>query len=67
MLSNSFKYAIKGVLYLALNSSEDRKILVRDMYKTIHTSETYLAKLLQELSRYGVIPSTRGPKGGLFK
>ena len=66
MLSNSSKYAIKGVLYLALNSSEDQKILVRDMYESIHASETYLAKLLQELSRHGVISSTRGPKGGFY-
>lgn len=66
MLSNSSKYAIKGVLYLALNSNEDQKILVRDMYESIHVSETYLAKLLQELSRHGVISSTRGPKGGFF-
>lgn len=66
MLSNSSKYAIKGVLYLALNSGEDQKILVRDMYESIHVSETYLAKLLQELSRHGVISSTRGPKGGFY-
>lgn len=66
MLSNSSKYAIKGVLYLALNSNEDQKILVRDMYESIHVSETYLAKLLQELSRHGVISSTRGPKGGFY-
>lgn len=66
MLSNSSKYAIKGVLYLALNSNEDQKILVRDMYDAIHVSETYLAKLLQELSRHGIISSTRGPKGGFF-
>lgn len=51
---------------MALNSNEDQKILVRDMYESIHVSETYLAKLLQELSRHGVISSTRGPKGGFY-
>ena len=66
MLSNSSKYAIKGVLYLALNSDEDHKVMVRDMHGVVHVPEAYLAKLLQELSRHGVISSTRGPRGGFF-
>ncbi|WP_249042344.1 hypothetical protein [Flagellimonas olearia] len=45
MLSNSFKYAIKGVLYLALHSNENHKIMVRDIYRVIHVPEAYLAKL----------------------
>tara|TARA_R110002012_G_scaffold298431_1_gene496825 strand:+ start:324 stop:815 length:492 start_codon:yes stop_codon:yes gene_type:complete len=66
MLSNSSKYAIKGVLYLALNSNTDHKILVRDIYERVHVPEAYLAKLLQELSRHGIISSVRGPKGGFY-
>jgi len=66
MLSNSSKYAIKGVLYLALNSDENHKILVRDIYRVVHVPEAYLAKLLQELSRHGIISSTRGPRGGFY-
>ncbi|MEZ4809000.1 MAG: Rrf2 family transcriptional regulator [Allomuricauda sp.] len=66
MLSNSSKYAIKGVLYLALNSDEDHKIMVREIFEVVHVPEAYLAKLLQELSRHDIISSTRGPKGGFF-
>lgn len=66
MLSNSTKYAIKGVLYLALNSDEGHKVLVRDIFEVVHVPEAYLAKLLQELSRQGVISSTRGAKGGFY-
>ncbi|WP_421807589.1 RrF2 family transcriptional regulator [Flagellimonas sp.] len=66
MLSNSSKYAIKGVLYLALNSDEDHKIMVRDIFEEVHVTEAYLAKLLQELSKKGVISSVRGPKGGFY-
>ena len=66
MLSNSSKYAIKGVLYLALNSNEDHKVMVRDIYKVVHVPEAYLAKLLQELSRHNIISSTRGPGGGFY-
>lgn len=66
MLSNSSKYAIKGVLYLALNSNESNKIMVRDIFEVVHVPEAYLAKLLQELSRHGIISSVRGPKGGFY-
>ncbi len=66
MLSNSSKYAIKGVLYLALNSDENHKIMVRDMHGIVNVPESYLAKLLQELSRHDIISSARGPKGGFY-
>ena len=66
MLSNSSKYAIKGVLFLALNSDEDHKIMVRDIHDIVHVPEAYLAKLLQELSRHNIISSARGPKGGFY-
>ncbi len=66
MLSNSSKYAIKGVLFLALNSDFNHKVMVRDIYKVVHVPEAYLAKLLQELARHNIISSTRGPGGGFY-
>ena len=66
MLSKSSKYAIKAVIFLALHSDKDRKILVRDMYEAVKVSESYLAKLLQDLSRHGIISSTKGRHGGFY-
>jgi len=66
MLSNSSKYAVKAVLFLALKSSKEKKIMVKDIYGAINVSEAYLAKLLQELSRHNIISSIRGPKGGFY-
>ena len=66
MFSNSSKYAIKAVLFLAVNSSEDHRIMVKDMAEPINVPQAYLAKLLQELSRKGIISSKKGPKGGFF-
>lgn len=66
MFSNSSKYAIKAVLYLALNSSEENKIMVKDIAAPINVPQAYIAKLLQELSRQNIISSTRGPKGGFY-
>ena len=66
MFTNSTKYAIKAVLYLALNSSEQKKIMVKDIAEPINVPQAYIAKLLQELSRQNVISSTKGPKGGFY-
>ncbi len=66
MFSNSSKYAIKAVLFLALNSSEEKKVMVKDIAGPINVPQAYIAKLLQELSRQNVISSTRGPKGGFY-
>ena len=66
MFSNSSKYAIKAVLFLAVNSNEDHRIMVKDMAEPINVPQAYLAKLLQELSKKGIISSKKGPKGGFF-
>jgi Rrf2 family protein len=66
MLSNSSKYALKAVLYLAVNSSEVKKVLVKNISDPINVPQAYIAKLLQELSRHNIVSSTRGPNGGFY-
>ncbi|MFV9551582.1 RrF2 family transcriptional regulator [Algibacter sp. PT7-4] len=66
MLSNSSKYAIKAVLYLALHANENHKIMVKDIAKPVNVPQAYIAKLLQELAKENYISSTRGPKGGFY-
>jgi len=66
MLSKSSKYALKGVLYLAVNASESNKIMVKDIAEPINVPAPYIAKLLQELGRHGVVSSVKGPRGGFY-
>ena len=66
MLSNSSKYAIKAVLFLALHSSEENKVIVKDISKPINVPQAYIAKLLQELVKAKIVTSVRGPKGGFY-
>jgi len=66
MFSNSTKYAIKAVLYLAIHSDENKKIMVKDISKPINVPQAYIAKLLQELSKQNIISSTRGRQGGFY-
>jgi len=66
MLSNSSKYALKGVLYLAVNASKSKKILAKDIAEPINVPPSYIAKLLQELGRHGIVSSVKGPHGGFY-
>ncbi|WP_190811467.1 Rrf2 family transcriptional regulator [Flagellimonas sp. S3867] len=66
MLSTSSKYAIKAVLFLALHSNENHKMMVKDIFQRINVPQQYLAKILQELSKKDIISSARGPKGGFY-
>ncbi|MBT8299748.1 MAG: Rrf2 family transcriptional regulator [Maribacter sp.] len=66
MISNSSKYALKAVLYLAVNSNESNKILIKNLSDPINVPQAYIAKLLQELSRHNIVSSTRGPNGGFY-
>lgn len=66
MLSNSAKYALKAVLFLAVKSDEDHKILARDIAEPINVPQAYIAKLLQELSKQQIVSSTKGIYGGFY-
>ncbi len=66
MFSKTSKYAIKAVLFLALHTTEKRKVAVKEIAKYINVPQPYMAKILQELSRQNIISSVRGPKGGFY-
>ncbi|WP_222983854.1 RrF2 family transcriptional regulator [Flagellimonas meishanensis] len=66
MFSRSSKYAIKGVLYLALHASVENKIQAKDLSAPINAPAPYIAKLLQELARHNMVSSVKGPHGGFY-
>jgi len=61
--SQSTDYAIHSLFYLALQG-KDKVILVSDVAKAHGISESYLAKVFQNLTKAGLIKSFRGAKGG---
>ena len=66
MLSNQSKYAIRGVIYLAINSSEENKLGSKDVGEKINIPVPFLAKIFQHLSKEKIISSSKGPNGGFF-
>lgn len=66
MLSNSSKYALKAMMYLALHTDENNKMMAKDISERINVPKAYIAKLLQGLAKRKIISSTKGPKGGFY-
>lgn len=66
MLTNACKYAIRAVLFLTIQSDEAHKIDVKTLAKSLDVPQPFLAKLLQKLSKNGLVSSTKGPHGGFY-
>ncbi|MEZ4773218.1 MAG: Rrf2 family transcriptional regulator [Bacteroidia bacterium] len=66
MFSKSCKYAIRAVLYLATKLGEGERIGAKQLGDTLKVPTPFLAKILQDLSRKGLISSIKGPGGGFF-
>ncbi|MBU8893656.1 MAG: Rrf2 family transcriptional regulator [Bacteroidales bacterium] len=64
MLSNTCKYAIRAVTYLALNGKEEKKIGIKEISKELYIPTPFLGKILQTLAKNKMLSSTKGPNGG---
>ncbi|MGV3558782.1 RrF2 family transcriptional regulator [Larkinella arboricola] len=66
IFSKTCEYAIRAVFYIAHKSSLGSKVGIKDIAAGIDSPELYLAKILQDLSRKGLIKSAKGPNGGFY-
>lgn len=66
MISNKCKYALRAVLYLAVESNSDKKIRKSTLAEELEIPTAYLAKILQELVPKNIISSAKGPNGGFY-
>lgn len=64
MLSNTCKYAIRAVIYLAINGQENKKIGIKKISEDLTIPTPFLGKILQSLARHRLLVSTKGPHGG---
>ena len=63
VLSQTAEYSLKAVLYLAEHALEC-PVRVRDTADALGISRDYLAKIMHQLVRAGVLRSARGKRGG---
>ncbi|MVT09134.1 RrF2 family transcriptional regulator [Chitinophaga tropicalis] len=66
MFSKTCEYAIRAVIYIAQQTKDGSKVGIKDIARGIDSPEHFIAKILQDLSRKGLIQSLKGPTGGFF-
>jgi Rrf2 family iron-sulfur cluster assembly transcriptional regulator len=64
MFSKTCEYAIRATIYIAEQSSLNKRVGIKDIAKAIDSPEAFIAKILQQLSKDQIIDSTKGPNGG---
>lgn len=64
MLSNTCKYAIRALIYIAVHAREGEKIGIRKIAEDLEIPMPFLGKILQQLARNKILSSTKGPHGG---
>jgi Rrf2 family protein len=64
--SKTCEYAMRSVFYIASRSREGQRVGIKEIAENIDSPEHFLAKILQKLSREGIILSIKGPNGGFY-
>lgn len=64
MLSNTSKYAIRAVIYLAVKTNKDERVGIKKIAEALDIPSPFLGKILQVLVRRKILSSTKGPNGG---
>jgi Rrf2 family transcriptional regulator, iron-sulfur cluster assembly transcription factor len=66
IFSKSFGYALRGVLYVAMMSDENRKINIDEMAARLNVPRHFLGKIMNKVVKKGILNSTKGPRGGFI-
>ncbi len=66
VFSKTCEYAMRAVLYIAQRSHQGHKAGIKEIAANIDSPEHFLAKILQKLSKEGLIQSAKGPNGGFY-
>lgn len=66
MFSKACEYGIRATIYIMAGSRDGKKMSTKDICREIEAPEYFTAKILQDLSKRGLVSSTKGPNGGFY-
>ncbi|HWB93225.1 MAG TPA: Rrf2 family transcriptional regulator [Puia sp.] len=66
MFSKTCEYAIRAMIFIAQRSRDGDKVGIREIAAGIDSPEHFIAKILQDLGRKGLVQSAKGPNGGFY-
>ncbi len=64
MLSNTCKYGIRALSYLASKSEESKNIRIKQISDDLKLPTPFLAKIFQQFVKNKILISSKGPHGG---
>ncbi|MGN6396741.1 MAG: RrF2 family transcriptional regulator [Mucilaginibacter sp.] len=66
IFSKTCEYALRAVFFVAHKTAEGGRVGIKEIALGIGSPEHFLAKVLQDLSKRGIIQSVKGPNGGFY-
>lgn len=66
MFSKSCEYALRATIYIAQQTTKNKKVSIVNISKEINSPEAFTAKVLQQLSKNKIIKSIKGLHGGFI-
>lgn len=66
IFSKTCEYAMRAVFFIAHKTSGGGRVSIKEISIGIDSPEHFLAKILQDLSRRGIVQSAKGPNGGFY-
>lgn len=66
MFSKACEYALRAVIYIYIKGVDGARLSIPEIAKEIDAPLAFTGKILQTLTREGVISSIKGPNGGFF-
>ena len=64
MFSKACEYGIKASIFIAIRSSEGKRVTPKEISKEINSPQAFTAKVLQALVKHHIINSVKGAHGG---
>ena len=64
MISNTCKYAIRSIIYIALNQKDSKNVGIKEIAENLELPAPFLSKILQQLAKKKIVNSIKGPNGG---
>jgi Rrf2 family protein len=66
IFSKTCEYAMRSVFFIAHRTTSGSRVGIKEISTGIDSPEHFLAKILQDLSKRGIVQSAKGPNGGFY-
>jgi Rrf2 family protein len=66
MFSKTCEYAIRALIFIAQKTKNGNRVGIKEIASGIDSPESFIAKILQDLGKRGLVQSAKGPNGGFY-